>query len=167
MMIHDIDLVASCFPAEPCSISAVGVPVLSDSVDMANARLEFPNGSVANLIASRTSLSPLRKIRLFQPDTYISADLMTHKVKMYRRTGQVDLEKPLSMMRLSTLLKSAPVRVAKFEPLAAELEAFLKCILNNTPEVVSGEDGLRALDWAFAIKQSIDEHFRLFAANPT
>ncbi|MCD6327516.1 Gfo/Idh/MocA family oxidoreductase [bacterium] len=167
LMIHDIDLVASCFPAEPCSISAVGVPVLSDSVDMANARLEFPNGSVANLIASRTSLSPLRKIRLFQPDTYISADLMTHKVKMYRRTGQVDLEKPLSMMRLSTLLKSAPVRVAKFEPLAAELEAFLKCILNNTPEVVSGEDGLRALDWAFAIKQSIDEHFRLFAANPT
>lgn len=158
LMIHDIDLVAACFESEPSSISAVGVPVLSNSVDIANARLEFSNGSVANLIASRISVSKMRKIRLFQPDTYISVNLLSHKVKMYRKSGEIDISKPLTARRLARYIKSQPVRVVEFEPLRAELEVFLQSVMEDSPPVVSGLDGLRALEWACAIRQSIDRH---------
>ncbi len=163
LMIHDIDLVASCFGGDPSSISAVGVSVLSDTVDIANARLEFPNGSVANMVASRISVSKMRKIRLFQPDTYISVNLLTHKVKMYQRAGEIDARKPLTALRIARYIKRRHVRVVEFEPLRAELEAFVSSVVDDTPVVVSGADGLRALKWAFDIKESIDQHFRLFA----
>jgi predicted dehydrogenase len=162
-MIHDIDLVASCSSADPSSISAVGVSVLSNTVDIANARLEFPNGSVANLVASRISISKMRKIRFFQPDTYISVNLLTHKVKMYRKAGELDSQRPLTALRIARYIKRLPVPVVKFEPLRAELSAFVSSVANDTPAVVSGTDGLRALKWAFEIKESIDQHFRLFA----
>ncbi len=165
LMIHDIDLVASCFNAEPSSISAVGVSVLSNTVDIANARLEFPNGSVANLVASRISVSKMRKIRFFQPDTYISVNLLTHKVKMYRKAGEPDPRKPLTALRIARYIKRRPVRVVEFEPLRAELEAFTSSVADDTPVVVSGADGLRALTWAFQIKESIDSHFKLYAKN--
>jgi len=165
LMIHDIDLVASCFNADPSSISAVGVSVLSNTVDIANARLEFPNGSVANLVASRISVSKMRKIRLFQPDTYISVNLLTHKVKMYRKAGELDPRKPLTALRIARYIKRQPVRVAEFEPLRAELEAFISSVADDTPVVVSGADGFRALTWAFQIKESIDHHIKLFASD--
>ena len=163
LMIHDIDLVASCASADPSSISAVGVSVLSNTVDIANARLEFPNGSVANLVASRISVSKMRKIRFFQPDTYISVNLLTHKVKMYRKAGELDSQRPLTALRIARYIKRLPVPVVKFEPLRAELSAFVSSVANDTPAVVSGADGLRALKWAFEIKESIDRHFKLFA----
>jgi len=163
LMIHDIDLVASCCSSDPSSISAVGVSVLSNTVDIANARLEFPNGSVANLVASRISVSKMRKIRFFQPDTYISVNLLTHKVKMYRKAGELDSQRPLTALRLARYIKRQPVHVVKFEPLRAELEAFISSVANDTPAVISGADGLRALKWAFEIKESIDRHFKLFA----
>ncbi|MBN1591928.1 MAG: Gfo/Idh/MocA family oxidoreductase [Candidatus Coatesbacteria bacterium] len=163
LMIHDIDLVASCFNGDPSTISAVGVSVLSNEVDIANARLEFPNGSVANMVASRVSVSKMRKIRLFQPDTYISVNLLTHKVKMYQKAGELDPRKPLTALRIARYIKRRHVRVTQFEPLRAELEAFIDAVVNGTPVAVSGSDGLRALSWAFDIKESIDHHFRLYA----
>ncbi len=161
LMIHDIDLVASCFSADPSSISAVGVPVLSDNVDIANARLEFPNGAVANLVASRISVSKMRKIRFFQPDTYISVNLLSHRVKMFHKQGEPDHKKPFTVLTIARYIKRQSVRVVDFEPLQAELSAFVHSIESKSPAVVSGADGLRALTWAFAIKDSIDQHFRL------
>ena len=164
LMIHDIDLVASCFGDDPSSISAVGVPVLSDNVDIANAQLEFPNGAVANLVASRISVSKMRKIRFFQPDTYISVNLLSHEAKMYRKQGAPDRKKPLTALRIARYIKRQPVRVVDFEPLQAELSAFVQSLQSSSPAVVSGADGLRALTWAFAIKASIDGHFTPFVA---
>ncbi|RLC45332.1 MAG: gfo/Idh/MocA family oxidoreductase [Candidatus Coatesbacteria bacterium] len=163
LMIHDIDLIASCFTNDPSFISAVGVPVLSDNVDIANARLEFPNGAVANLVASRISISKMRKIRFFQPDTYISVNLLSHKVKMYHKQGKLDRKKPLTALRIARYIKRQPIRVAGPEPLQAELQAFVHSLKGNRPAVVSGADGLRALTWAFAIKDSIDQHFRVLS----
>lgn len=158
LMIHDIDLVASCIPVDPSMISAVGVPVLTDSVDMANVRLEFPNGAAANLVASRTSLTTVRKVRLFQPDTYMSVDLLSHKVRMYKRLGKMDTDKPLNITQAAKLLKSQSVKVDKFEPLRAELRSFVNSAQRDERPIVSGRDGLRALDWAFSIKNSIEQH---------
>ena len=115
------------------------------------------------MVASRISVSKMRKIRLFQPDTYISVNLLAHKVKMYQKAGEIDTSKPLTALRIARYIKRRNVRVIEFEPLRAELEAFVASVVSDAPVVVSGTDGLRALKWAFDIKESIEQHFRLFA----
>jgi predicted dehydrogenase len=127
-------------------IRAVGVPVLTDKVDIANVRLELEDGSVANLTASRVSSDRVRKFRVFGNDSYLSIDTREQEVKGYRlvqKDGARSIE-PLE------------VRVEKKEPLRAELESFLSCVETREEPLVSAEDGLRALELAVRVGDSIE-----------
>jgi predicted dehydrogenase len=142
LMIHDINLVQSLLRQEVVEIRAVGVPVLTSKVDITNVRLELANGAVANLTASRVSQERVRKVRLFG-DAYISIDTREQEVKGYRLEGGriVPLE----------------VTVEKKEPLRAELESFLDCVRYRKRPIVSGEDGLAAVDLAIRVADAIEE----------
>jgi predicted dehydrogenase len=143
LMIHDINLVLSLLREEVVEIRAVGVPVLTDKVDITNVRLELANGAVANLTASRVSQDRVRKVRLFGSDSYISIDTREQEVKGYRLEGRkiVPLE----------------VNVEKKEPLRAELESFLECVRERKRAIVSGEDGLAAVELAARVAAAIEE----------
>ena len=142
LMIHDINLVQSLLRQEVVEIRAVGVPVLTPKVDITNVRLELANGAVANLTASRVSQERVRKVRMFG-DAYISIDTREQEVKGYRLEGGkiVPLE----------------VTVEKKEPLRAELESFLDCVRNRKRPIVSGEDGLAAVDLAIRVADAIEQ----------
>jgi len=145
LMIHDINLVQSLLHQEVTDIRAVGVPVLTHKVDIANVRLELANGAVANLTASRVSQERVRKVRLFG-DAYISIDTREQEVKGYRLEGR-------SIVPLE-------INVEKKEPLRAELESFLECVRDRKRPVVSGEDGLAAVDLAIRVAAAIDESMK-------
>lgn len=148
LMIHDLDIVAELAGAEVDRVEAVGVPVLSNTVDIANARLHFANGCVLNLTASRVSADSMRKIRIFQANAYISIDFGTNKIGVMRREGELDGSVP-PKIRGETL---------EFDPGDALLEqdrAFARAVAERTPPVVSGEDGARALALALRIEASI------------
>lgn len=141
LMIHDIDIVQSVIRRPIESIDAVGTPVFSGAVDIANARLRFEGGCVANVTASRVSLKTERKLRLFSDHAYVSIDLQ---------------QRILTLIRKREAAEGLPVTIEEqnFEQgdaLRAEIRAFLDCIQNGTPPLVSGEDGLRALDTAIRI----------------
>jgi predicted dehydrogenase len=142
LMIHDINLVQSLLRQEVVEIRAVGVPVLTSKVDITNVRLELANGAVANLTASRVSQDRVRKVRMFG-DAYISIDTREQEVKGYRLDGGkiVPLE----------------VTVEKKEPLRAELESFLDCVRHRKRPIVSGEDGLAAVELAIRVADAIEE----------
>jgi len=144
LMIHDLDLIRNCLKGKPAKIQAVGIPVITDKVDIANARLEFEDGSIANLTASRVSAEKMRKIRLFQKDTYISIDCLAKRVEMYRKSGDEIVPVPVEVNR-------------EHEPLKVELEGFLRAIIEDTDPPVSGLDGLRALELALEVRDSIQE----------
>jgi len=150
LMIHDINLVQSLLKQEVEEIRAVGVPVLTDKVDITNVRLQLANGAVANLTASRVSQERVRKIRLMSSDSYISIDTREQEVKGYRLEGRNII--PLQ------------VNVEKKEPLRAELESFLACAAQRTRPLVDGEDGLAAVklakDVAAAIEHSVKAYRR-------
>ena len=124
------------------------MPVLTDKVDITNVRLELENGAVANLTASRVSQERVRKQRFFGSDFYISVDTKEQEVKGYRLAGR-EIQ-PLS------------VSVETKEPLRAENEAFLQCVRDRTRPVVSGEDGLEAVELAQRVGDAIDEAVRRF-----
>jgi predicted dehydrogenase len=170
LMIHDVDLVLSLMKREVSSVSAVGVPVLTPSVDIANARLEFEGGGVANLTASRVSLERMRKIRFFQRSGYISLDLAAGKGEYLRLKPGV-----ASQMALLTGLPAAagPTRPAigiqdlvdrvsfegdGTEPLARELERFIAAVRGEAAVPVSGRDGRRALAVALDIVERTQRH---------
>jgi predicted dehydrogenase len=141
LMIHDLDLVLSLDGSEAVQVEAVGVPVLSPRVDIANARLRFESGLIANLTASRVSVEKVRKFRVFAPRTYISADLVAREAQVYRlcdRDHGPDI----------TVERSTPGGV---EPLVRQLEAFLDAVRARSAPVVSGGDGRRALALAGSI----------------
>jgi predicted dehydrogenase len=141
LMIHDLDVVLSLVRSPVSEVRAVGIPVLSQKADIANARVEFANGCVANLTASRVSFDKVRKLRFFQPHDYISVDYGTQTGTMVSlRMGRVmerKLEPPTG------------------EPLKIELEAFVQCVRSRQAPLVSGPDGLRALELALKINQQI------------
>ena len=141
LMIHDLDLVLSLDGSEAVQVEAVGVPVLSPRVDIANARLRFASGLIANLTASRVSVEKTRKFRVFAPRTYISADLVAREAQVYRLTEGPD-GPDISVER------SAPASV---EPLVRQLEAFLTAVQQRSEPVVSGRDGRNALALAETI----------------
>jgi predicted dehydrogenase len=149
LMIHDINLVQSLLHQEVVEIRAVGVPVLTSRVDITNVRLELANGAVANLTASRVSQDRVRKVRMFG-DAYISIDTREQEVKGYRLDGGkiVPLE----------------VTVEKKEPLRAELESFLDCVRYRKRPIVSGEDGLAAVDLAIRVADAIEESMKRWHA---
>jgi predicted dehydrogenase len=148
LMIHDLQLVISLLGKTVVDIRAVGVPVLTGKVDMANVRLELDDGSVANLVASRVSSEKLRRFRLFGPDAYISVDTKDQEVKGYRLVAQSDGQKSIEELVID---------VERKEPLRAELEAFAACVRSREKPLVSGEDGLAALELALRVGEKIRE----------
>lgn len=142
LMIHDLNLVLSLLRQEVVEVRAVGVPVLTDKVDITNVRLELANGAVANLTASRVSQERVRKIRFFGSDAYVSVDTKEQEVKGYRLAGKSIV--PLDIV------------VEKKEPIRAELEAFLGCVRDRSRPVVAGEDGLAAVDLAQRVASAIE-----------
>jgi predicted dehydrogenase len=151
LMIHDLDIVLSLVPSEIRAIHAVGVPILTDRVDIANARLEFANGCIANVTASRISREKVRKLRVFQPNAYISLDYTRQELDVYRLVGSLAPgERPR--------IVSERIPVVRDEPLRAQLESFLSCAREGSPPLVSGEDGRRALALALRILSALGEH---------
>jgi len=149
LMIHDLDIVLSFVKAPVKSVSALGVPVLSDKVDIANARLEFENGAVANLTASRVSLGEgVRKIKIFEPERYISIDYSNQKMAIFT-LGEGDGSDPMSRIQIQQ------VPLDRQDALLAEIQAFLDSVQTREPPAVSGEDGWRALSVALEIHRCI------------
>ncbi len=157
LMIHDIDLIMCFAVGDAQSIAAVGVPVLTPTVDIANARITFASGAVANITASRISRERVRKIRIFQKTGYLSLDLAAGTGEFFR------LNKSLSLASLAT----APLDFSQFverveltapegEPLKLEFESFARALTGEAPPVVTGEDGRRALEVALGIVSEIE-----------
>jgi predicted dehydrogenase len=157
LMIHDLDLVLSLMRREVVSVAAVGVPVLTHSPDIANARLEFEGGGVANLTASRVSLERMRKIRFFQRSGYISLDLAAGTGEYLRvRDGSFEPGTPFNAVRLEEVIERIPLRGDGKEPLRAELEHFVAAVRGDLPVAVTGEEGRRALAVALEIVRRIE-----------
>ena len=175
LMIHDLDIVLSLVESSVREVRAVGLPVLSSTSDIANVRVEFENGSIANFTASRISTERVRKLRLFQPHQYLSLDFARRDLLMIDVTAVAGL----SSSELAALIErhskpeaeGAPrhptaglnlrkIEVAPGEPLRLELEAFLKAVRARSRPVVDGSDGRRALELAIHINQAIAEHAR-------
>lgn len=148
LMIHDIDIVQSIVRAPLASIDAVGTPVFSEEIDIANARLRFANGCVANVTASRVSLKTERKLRIFQDDAYISMDLQQKVLSVIRKRPTGAPPGPLPVTIEEQNLEQG-------DALRAEIESFLACVRNGGRPVVSGEDGLLALQTASRITDLI------------
>ena len=151
LMIHDLDMVLSFAPGPVEDIRAAGVPVLSSSVDIANARIAFQSGCVANLTASRVSMTRMRKLRLFQRDAYISVDYQARQGIICRRRigrgGRPEIE-------------SEPVQAADDEPLRLQLESFVRAAATGGQPEVSGEDGIAALALAHRVLEAIGAFMR-------
>jgi predicted dehydrogenase len=148
LMIHDIDLVQSLAGSEIVSIDAVGTPVFSGEIDIANARIRFANGCVANTTASRVSLKTERKLRIFEDAAYISLDLQQKILTLIRRKEGTPLAGQLPVSIEEANLEQG-------DALKSEIEAFLECIRNDRRPIVSGEDGLRALETAIRITEQV------------
>jgi predicted dehydrogenase len=148
LMIHDLNIVLSLLGQRVVDVRAVGVAVLTEKVDITNVRLEFENGAVANLTASRVSQERVRKIRFFSGEAYISVDTKEQEVKGYGLNGKS--------------IQPIDVTVIKKEPLRAELEAFLACVRTRTRPLVSGEDGMAAVELAIRVANAVEESLRRF-----
>ena len=170
LMIHDLDIVLAFVKSPVTSVDAVGIPVLSKSEDIANARLRFANGCVANLTVSRVSPERMRKIRVFSGGdvpSYISLDYRAQEGFIYRiaREGEEEssLLKKLLSAKDSTIVSEfagkrivrEPVPIAKDEPLKLELQHFVECVREKQTPMVSGESAKQALDLAFEITRQI------------
>jgi len=161
LMIHDLDLILHWVQSPVQKVDAAGVAVISDTADIANARLTFENGAVANVTASRISRQKMRKMRLFQEDAYISLDFVEGKVDLFRLAGME--EQGIPALELGQIEKaSQPRRILYQQPsapqgnaLKMELERFIAAVLSDTPVPVPGEDGLRALELAEEILTQI------------
>jgi predicted dehydrogenase len=148
LMIHDIDLVQSLAGSELVSIDAIGSPVFSGEIDIANARLRFANGCVANTTASRVSLKTERKLRIFEDAAYISLDLQQKILTLIRKREGVPQAGQLPVSIEEANLEQG-------DALKSEIVSFLDCIRNNRRPIVSGEDGLRALETAIRITEQV------------
>ena len=137
LMIHDLDVILSLIDSEPVKVSAVGTPVLTKKIDIANARIEFENGAVANVTSSRVSQNTQRKFRVFQQSQYLSIDFQTGEVNLLTKTGDwKDDELPLEADSLS---------LEKGDALMDEVSSFVQTVSTKGKPLVSGRDGLRAL----------------------
>ncbi len=168
LMIHDLDIVLNLVKSEVVSVSASGVAVLSDTPDIANARLEFKNGCVANLTASRISLKQMRKVRFFQKDAYISLDFLEKNAQIVRLFEKDALNIPQkgNLMPLETpkgekLIHIDMPEISSINAIKMELETFAESIQQNTRPKVSIEDGYIALKVAYQIIEDIDKRKQL------
>jgi predicted dehydrogenase len=146
LMIHDLNLVLSLMRQPVVDIRALGIPVFTPKVDITNVRLEMANGSVANLTASRVSQERVRKVRFFSTNLYISVDTKEQEVHGFRLNGRT--------------VEPIEVQVERKEPLRAELEAFVDCVRTRRRPLVTGEDGLEAVELARRVGAAIEESLR-------
>jgi predicted dehydrogenase len=164
LMIHDIDIVLNIVKSEVKNISASGVAVMTDTPDIANVRIEFNNGCVANLTSSRISMKKMRKIRLFQKDAYIGIDFLEKKAEIIRmkesrdeNAFSFDIETPNGPKTIAI----ANPEVKPSNAIRDELEAFLRSIKNNSTTEVNEIDGFRAMEVAHQILQKISQNLSL------
>ena len=148
LMIHDIDLVLSLSGKDVAGVSACGFRVLTGDIDIANARIEFADGCVANLSASRVSQAPVRKLRVFQHEQYVSADLQAGKLRYVRRADGA--------------IESKEEAHEKSDALALQAQAFVSSVLKDKKPEVSGDDGLRALELALTVGRLVRERLARF-----
>jgi predicted dehydrogenase len=146
LMIHDLNLVLSLMRQPVVDVRAVGIPVLTEKVDITNVRLEMANGAVANLTASRVSQERVRKLRFFSRKAYISVDTKEQDVHGFRLNGRS--------------VEPIEITVEKKEPLRAELDAFIDCVRTRSRPLVTGQDGLEAVELAHRVAAAIDESLR-------
>jgi predicted dehydrogenase len=154
LMIHDLDVVLTFVKSEVKEIRAVGLPILSGKVDIANVRVEFESGCVANFTASRVSTERVRKLRFFQPGQYISIDYARQDVLVFSVEHATSATQP----GVNPRIQMAKPPITAEEPLLAEIKAFLQSVRDRSRPVVSLEDGRRALELALAILAEIGRH---------
>jgi predicted dehydrogenase len=165
LMIHDLDIVLSLVASPVREVRAVGLPVLSNKVDIANVRLEFENGCVANFTASRVSTERVRKLRFFQPHQYLSLDFARQDLLMIDVTAAAGMD-PAQLAALAERVSQHPsaglslkkISVEQGEPLRLEIASFLGAVRTRATPVVSGEDGRAALALALEINRAIAAH---------
>ncbi len=169
LMVHDIDLILSFVKSPVVSIDASGVGVISDTVDIANARIKFQNGAVANLTSSRISQHPMRKMRMFQRDGYISIDFAEGVAEVYRATKPG--ANPATGLSLGTIGIGDAARVVTYEQpeapqvnsLKMELELFTQSIIEDKPTAVTPEDALKVMEVADSIVRQIEDSKKLLS----
>jgi predicted dehydrogenase len=169
MMIHDIDIVLRLANSKVSRIEAIGVSVLGDVEDICNARVTFENGCVANLTASRLAMRTDRRLRVFSPDAYVSIDYQKRHGTVIRRTHNIDAIRAaagkirsgeiqdLSQLNYKDLVHIEELAIDDVEPLRAELDAFVDAVVSGSKPVVTGEDGLHAVEVAAQIVEKIGQ----------
>jgi predicted dehydrogenase len=158
LMIHDIDIILNMVKSEVRNISSSGVAVMTDTPDIANVRIEFNNGCVANLTSSRISMKKMRKMRLFQKDAYVGIDFLNKKTEVIRLKADADVnvfEFDIDTPKGKKTIAVANPAVPEVNAIKKELEEFRDAILNNTQPVVSEVDGFRAMEVAHQILNKI------------
>jgi predicted dehydrogenase len=158
LMIHDLDIILHVVDSEIKELHAVGMSVITDKTDIANVRMIFENGTVANLTASRVSNKTLRKIRVFQPDAYLSVNCLKKEISIIR------LEVKAKDSNGFPLLTSEKLKYHDGDPLADEISSFVQSVANGSEPVVTGQDGRRALQVALGIIDQIEKGSRHFKA---
>jgi predicted dehydrogenase len=167
LMIHDIDLVRTLVGGRVTGLAAAGVPVLTPSVDIANARLTFDTGAVANITASRVSRDRFRKLRIFQRSGYLSLDLAQGNGEFYRLRGDLDVSALAAAPRqLEEYMERVPLEAPDGEPLRLEFESFIAAVRGRAPVLVSGDDGREALALALHIMREIERSLPALAGAP-
>jgi len=158
LMIHDIDLILDFVHSPVTEIRASGVGILTPSIDIANARIEFANGAIANVTSSRVSMKQERKIRFFQRDSYISMDFVAKQVRVMKKSANIMQFLPQLLMGSTDIkpeqlvdVQAIDVSDSPKDALTMELESFIDCIVNDKKPIVDGAAGTRALDIALKI----------------
>lgn len=167
LMIHDIDLLLTLVRSGAQDVAAVGIPVLTPFVDIANARITFTSGAVANVTASRVSRERMRKLRIFQQSGYLSLDLAAGNGEFYRIRGDLDLgELTKSPQQLEAFVERIPLEAPEGEPLRLEFRSFIDAVRGSAPVTVSGDDGREALAVALRIVAEIERTRGTLASGP-
>jgi predicted dehydrogenase len=167
LMIHDLDLLNQIVGEWPTDIRAAGAAILTPAADIVNARLEYPGGCVANVTASRMTITPMRKVRVFSRDSYLSIDMLARRAVRYRKSqgfeeavaalqSRADGFDALELRNFVEVETIAPDPSVREEPLRKELDAFRRAIETREPPPVTGEDGLVAVRLAAEILQAMD-----------
>ncbi len=165
LMIHDLDLLSYFLKEDPIDIRAKGASILTANPDIVNVRLEYPGGCVANVTASRVTLSPMRKVRVFSPESYVSIDLLKGEASCYRKAEGFEdrvarLPDPraggmAALLNLTDFIEIETIKPDRVEPLRKELDAFRRCVTTREMPPVTGEDGLSAVRLATEILEQM------------
>ena len=160
LMIHDLDIVLAMVGRKVERVDAIGLPVLSRTEDIADVRLQFEGGCVANLKASRVTMEKQRKIRIFTRDAYLSVDYLAKKVKVQRLKEGADPSQAGSMLGVSRMITTETLKIRDEEQLKLELESFVETVRGKGRPVVSGQDGRDAVALGLEIRRQMAEHRR-------